>query len=155
MENENKMNVKEYLPYALSSYQQEYQRHQNLDSKAFNFLGFAGVMVSIFSFLLGAKLPHDQFLGINIFGICLLLASMIIIVYIVFPKKSIPRIVSKKYYDKLNNNQTVADLTKSYVQLTTRFEWRNNKKTEKLKCAIIVMLIGLGMSFLGTMLSII
>lgn len=148
------MNTDEFLPYALNSYEQEYHRHQNLDSKAFNIIGFVGVMITIFSFIIGGKLPENQFLGINILGICILFVSMLLVIYIVFPKKAIPAINSQVYYDKLIKNQTVADLTKSYVQLTTRFRYRNDKKSKKLKCSIIIMLVGLAFSFLGTVLSI-
>ncbi|TSA16832.1 MAG: hypothetical protein D4R72_05970 [Nitrosopumilales archaeon] len=147
------MNEDEFLPYALSRYEQEYQRHQNLDSKAFNVIGFVGIMVSIFSFIVGGKIPTNHFLVINIIGIGFLFLSMIVTIVIVFPRKTIPAINSKKYYEKLSKKESVANLTKAYVQLTTRFVWRNDRKAKKLKCSIIIMLIGLAFSFLGTILS--
>jgi hypothetical protein len=147
------MNRDEFLPYALNSYEHEYQRQQNITSKAFNMIGFVGVMVSVFSFILGGHIPDNQFLGIIILGLTILFASMIIIIYCVFPRIHLtldPRV----YYDKLATQQPTDGLTEAYVVYAEQLEWSNDGRVEKIECAIIIMVIGLAFSFLGTILSI-
>ncbi|MGI0007133.1 MAG: hypothetical protein ACREAR_03960 [Nitrosotalea sp.] len=142
---------------AQKRYDIEVTRLQNLHERANNQIGFAGVIIAIFSFIFGSnginEIMKSQYFVCVVFGLILILGSIFTGIFVVFHKKNRrPAINPEKFYNKYKEKTEEEQkevITLVYFDLIYYFKKRNDQKAEFLSYGNILALFGLLVSLIS------
>lgn len=144
------MNEDDLLEYAVKNYEQGLQRNENIDSKASNQIGFVGVIVAIFGFIVGQGITVQghSVIGILI-GLGILITSIFVSLTILFPKKKIPVFDTTSYLEDIRNDRVEDKLVDVYTEMSDELIKYNFTKSAKLKISYLLTFAGIVISFIG------
>lgn len=150
------MNEDELLPHAVRVYEQELDRLSKIDGKSGQHIGFIGVIIAIFSFIIGDNFETSHYLCVLILGLGVLLSSIILsITKILYPTKRIPTFNVELYYQDMKKGQVEDTLLEVYLIHIQELADFVTDKARWLAKTYLVTLFGIAISFIGIMLSII
>ena len=149
------MNEDDLLPHAIRVYEQELKRLENVDSKTNQQIGFVGIIIAIFGFVVGDNFQTLTYLCLVVIGLGFLLSSIIIsISKILYPTKKIPEFNVGLFYQDLKKGETEDTILEVYLIHIDEISRFVTKKARWLAKSYIITLLGIGISFIGILLSV-
>jgi len=152
------MNEEFLLNQSIKRYDNEVERMRLFDTKAGNQIGYVGVIIAVFGFIVGSNIQNisQVSLGIIVFGISTLLFSILLSIYQLSPKKNnLPVLKIREFYEDWKENKLEAELIEVYLDHIDDMIKYNNSKLNSTRWIFVFTFIGLLISFIGIVYSLI
>jgi len=146
------------LNRAITRYDNEVERMRQFDNKAGNQIGYVGVIIAVFGFIVGSNFQDIAFISIciSIIGISILMFSILLSVWQLSPKKNnLPVLNIREFYNDWKKKKLEVDLIDVYFQHIDDMIKYNNSKLSSTRWIYVFTFIGLLISFIGVVSSLI
>ena len=146
------------LNQAIKRYDNEVERMKAFDTKASNQIGFVGVIIAVFGFVVGSNIQNisGNSLIIIVIGISILLISILISVIHLTPKKNkLPVLKIREFYEDWKEKKLDVELIEIYLDHIDEMIQFNNSKLESTRWIYNITFTGLVISFIGIICSLI
>ena len=152
------MNEEFLLNQAIKRYDNEVERMKWFDNKASNQVGFVGVIIAVFGFIVGSNIQNisEMSLWVIVGGISVLLFSISLSIYQLSPKKEkLPVLKIREFYEDWKENKTESELIEIYFDHIDDMIEFNNSKLNSTRWIYVCTFFGLVISFIGIICSLI
>ncbi len=146
------------LNQAITRYDNEVERMRLFDTKAGNQIGYVGVIIAVFGFIVGSNFQDIAYYSIviSVIGISLLMFSVLLSVWQLSPKKNnLPVLNIREFYDDWKEKKLEVDLIDVYLDHIDDMIKYNNSKLSSTRWIYVFTFIGLLISFIGVVSSLI
>jgi len=146
------------LNQAIKRYDYEVERMHHFDNKVGNQIGYVGVIIAVFGFIVGSNfqdIPSNSIV-ISIIGLSILMFSILLSVWQLSPKGgSLPVLRIREFYDDFKANNLEVNLIDVYLEHIDEMVNYNDSKLSSTKRIFASTFIGLLISFIGVVSSLV